>query len=256
MLALTAGIAGGRGWWWPRVLRCSAARGSAALVGWRWRSPSSRLFLQPVADALMPPLEDEARARPSAAPACCYDAIVVLGGGIGAGRAAACCPIPTSTTVPTASGMPPAFTIAALAPRIIVSGGSLLAEMASAADETEAEAMRLFLLDLGVPEAIVDRGRGAEHHREHPQRAGAGRRRARGAGDLGLPHAARAAAGAARRPRMSRPSPPTGGLPEARASWENWMPRLGALSVSASRLREIIWRYAFDIAAQRDALTP
>ena len=40
------------------------------------------MSLPPVADALMMPLQDEARAAAKAAPACCYDAIVVLGGGI------------------------------------------------------------------------------------------------------------------------------------------------------------------------------
>ena len=37
-----------------------------------------------VSDPLMRRLEDEARAQAAAAPACCYDAIVVLGGSIGA----------------------------------------------------------------------------------------------------------------------------------------------------------------------------
>src|SRR5689334_1774496 len=36
----------------------------------------------PVADLLLDPLQDRARAAEAQAPACCYDAIVVLGGGI------------------------------------------------------------------------------------------------------------------------------------------------------------------------------
>src|SRR5262245_24249772 len=36
----------------------------------------------PVADALLAPLQDEARTAAGGAPACCYDAIVVLGGGV------------------------------------------------------------------------------------------------------------------------------------------------------------------------------
>ena len=36
----------------------------------------------PVADALLEPLQDKARAAAAQAPACCYDAIVVLGGGM------------------------------------------------------------------------------------------------------------------------------------------------------------------------------
>src|SRR6478735_8600422 len=41
------------------------------------------LSLRPVSEALMATLQDQARAEAKAAPACCYDAIVVLGGGIG-----------------------------------------------------------------------------------------------------------------------------------------------------------------------------
>jgi uncharacterized SAM-binding protein YcdF (DUF218 family) len=91
-------------------------------------------------------LQDEARTAAKAAPACCHDAIVVLGGGIG----------------PATPPVPEPFTDSAeriwhaarlyrrgLAPRIIASGGG-------AADMSEAEAMRLFLTDLGVPaQAIV-----------------------------------------------------------------------------------------------------
>ena len=36
----------------------------------------------PVADALLEPLQDKARTAAAQAPACCYDAIVVLGGGM------------------------------------------------------------------------------------------------------------------------------------------------------------------------------
>ena len=36
----------------------------------------------PVADALLEPLQDKARAAAAEAPSCCYEAIVVLGGGM------------------------------------------------------------------------------------------------------------------------------------------------------------------------------
>src|SRR5579862_1258632 len=42
------------------------------------------LSFPPISDALMNSLEMQSRAAEAAAPACCYDAIVVLGGGIGA----------------------------------------------------------------------------------------------------------------------------------------------------------------------------
>ena len=79
--------------------------------------------LSPVSNALMLPLEDEARAEAAAAPACCYDAIVVLGGSIG-------------PAVPPLRPDPELFDSSdrvwhaarlfhrGLAPRIIVSGGS------------------------------------------------------------------------------------------------------------------------------------
>ena len=64
---------------------------------------------------------------------------------------------------------------------------------------TEAEAMRVFLIDLGVPaDAIVDEGKALntiENIRNVRAMVGDGPRRA---GDLGLSHAARAAAGGAR----------------------------------------------------------
>ena len=60
--------------------------------------------------------------------------------------------------LPIASGMPPSSIIAALRRRIIVSGGSLL-PLGGGPATTEAEAMRRFLVDLGVPsEAIVSEG--------------------------------------------------------------------------------------------------
>ena len=92
---------------------------------------------------------------------------------------------------------------------------------------TEAEAMRQFLLDLGVPaEAHRRRGQVAEHDREHPQRARHGRRRPRRAGHLGLSHAA-GAADLARRAGLNVGAFPDrlAVLPPAAPSWENWCRR-------------------------------
>ena len=113
------------------------------------------LSLYPVSDALMLPLEDEARAEAAAAPACCYDAIVVLGGSIG-------------PAVPQLRPDPELFDSSdrvwhaarlfhrGLAPRIIVSGGSFLVETGQAPPtQTEALAMRQFLVALGVPESAI-----------------------------------------------------------------------------------------------------
>jgi uncharacterized SAM-binding protein YcdF (DUF218 family) len=108
--------------------------------------------LSMVSDALLLPLENEARAEAAAAPACCYDSIVVLGGSIGAA-------IPPVRLDPHLFDSSDRLWHAArlfhrgVAPRIIVSGGSYQVEAGKApATQTEAVAMRQFLLALGVPE--------------------------------------------------------------------------------------------------------
>ena len=125
------------------------------------------LSFQPVADALMLPLEDEGAPRPPAAPACCYDAIVVLGGGIG-------------PAVPPLRPDPELFDSSdrvwhaarlfhrGLAPRIIVSGGSFRGDRPGAG-QRRPKPWRCgqFLLALGVPGGDRERGPLAEHDREH-----------------------------------------------------------------------------------------
>jgi uncharacterized SAM-binding protein YcdF (DUF218 family) len=115
------------------------------------------LSLAPVADALMKPLQDEARAEAAAAPACCYDAIVVLGGSIAPAD-------PPRYPEPGLVGGSDRLWKAArlyhrgIAPRIIVTGGMWSGE--GQAPVSEAAAMKLFLRDLGVPDsAIVEEGK-------------------------------------------------------------------------------------------------
>lgn len=104
------------------------------------------LSLAPVADALMVPLENEARRLAAEAPPCCYEAIVVLGGAVKR-------PLPPAR--PDADLSEGADRVwhaarlfkAGVAPRIILSGGAPDAP----GYMTEAHAMRAFLLDLGVP---------------------------------------------------------------------------------------------------------
>ena len=103
---------------WPRLGRLVAALAIAQLIVFS---------LYPVSNALMLPLEDKARAEAAAAPACCYEAIVVLGGGIG-------------PAVPPLRPDPDLFDSSdrvwhaarlfhrGLAPRIVVSGGSYFVE--------------------------------------------------------------------------------------------------------------------------------
>src|SRR4029450_10532107 len=103
----------------------------------------------PVADALLEPLQDRARAAAAEAPACCYEAIVVLGGGMTPAT-------PPFLMEPDLSDAADRVWYAAqlyhrgVARRIIASGGSFVEQRGGPAT-SEAEAMRRFLIDLGVP---------------------------------------------------------------------------------------------------------
>jgi len=100
--------------------------------------------LAPVSDALMIPLENEARRMAAQAPPCCYDSIVVLGGAVRPPR-------PPARPDPDLAEASDRVWYAArlfklnVAPRIILSGGP------EEGPWSEAAAMRVFLIDLGVP---------------------------------------------------------------------------------------------------------
>jgi uncharacterized SAM-binding protein YcdF (DUF218 family) len=111
--------------------------------------------LSPVADALLVPLENEARRLAAAAPGCCYDAIVVLGGAVRGARPPAL-PDPDLSDAADRVWHSARLFKRNVAPRIILSGGTPEGDSAT----SEAAAMRLFLLDLGVPDdRIVLEGR-------------------------------------------------------------------------------------------------
>lgn len=134
---------------------------TATLCGWRRTGTAIAaiaviegivLSLPPVADALMAPLQDEARAAAAQTKPCCYAAIVLLGGGI----------VPASPPhVPVAHLTDGADRLwhaarlfhAGIAPEIIVSGGRPGLE--ALAGDSEATAMRDFLQALGVPKSTV-----------------------------------------------------------------------------------------------------
>jgi uncharacterized SAM-binding protein YcdF (DUF218 family) len=104
------------------------------------------MSLSPVSDALMVPLENEARRLAAQAPPCCYDSIVVLGGAVKRAMP------PARPTPDLADGADRVWHAARLfklgvAPRGHLSGGAPDA----AAELSEAVAMRAFLVDLGVP---------------------------------------------------------------------------------------------------------
>ena len=191
----------------------------------------------PVADALLEPLQDKARAAAAEAPACCYDAIVVLGGGVTPAA-------PPLVMEPDLADAADRVWYAArlyhrgLARRIIVSGGSLLVTTSGPA-ATEAEAMRRFLVDLGVPsEAIVSEGTSMntlQNIRNVRQMVG----EARVALVTSAYHMPRALKLAHQGNLNVGAFPTDWHLPaEVRPSWENWVPSIAAMALSSISLRE------------------
>ena len=211
----------------PRLARLVAALAIAQLIVFS---------LSPVSDALMLPLEDEARAEAAAAPACCYEAIVVLGGSIG-------------PAVPPLRPDPELFDSSdrvwhaarlfhrGLAPRIIVSGGSYQVEAGQAPPtQTEALAMRQFLVALGVPESAI------ENMQETRALVGTGHVALVTSG-YHMPRALRLA----RKAGLDAEAFPTDWqvLPSATPWWESLTPSVGALAASGIAIREYLAR-AFD----------
>lgn len=220
------------------------------LVAFKWRRLALLVLLlavahivilsfPPVSDALMGYLEARSRVAEAAAPACCYEAIVVLGGGIGAAH-------PPEQPDPHLNDGADRIWHAArlwkrgLAPRIIVSGGSFLAQHGGPAT-TEADAMRLFLMDLGVPaDAITDEAQALntiDNIRNVRAIVGKGRV-ALVTSAYHMPRALQLAA----RAGLNVGAFPTDyqAVPAVRLPWDNWLPSIGGLGQSNLALREII----------------
>jgi uncharacterized SAM-binding protein YcdF (DUF218 family) len=219
-----------------------------ALCGWR-RSAQGivalgivqtlTLSFQPVGDALIRLLEDQAREAERLAPACCYAAIVVLGGGIAPAH-------PPEQPLPDLNENADRMWQAArlyrrgLAPRIIVTGGSFLARHGGP-PTTEAEAMRAFLLDLGVPaEAIADEPEAlntVENIRNVHAMVGDGLV-ALVTSAYHMPRALQIAARAGLRVGAF----PTDyqATPSTRLPWDNWMPSVDGLGSSIMAIKELI----------------
>jgi uncharacterized SAM-binding protein YcdF (DUF218 family) len=191
----------------------------------------------PVADALLVPLEEQARAAEAHAPACCYDAIVVLGGGMTPAA-------PPYLMDPDLSDAADRIWYAArlyhrgVAKKIIVSGGSFAAYIGAPAT-SEAEAMRRFLIDLGVPsEAIVSEGNSLntrQNIRNVRQMVGDARVALVTSG-YHMPRALMLA----RRGDLNVGAFPTDWRAPAamRSSWDNWVPSIAAMAWSSISLRE------------------
>jgi uncharacterized SAM-binding protein YcdF (DUF218 family) len=179
-----------------------------ALFGWRRAAQAVValgiahpliLSFQPVGDALMPTLEDQAREAARQAPACCHVAIVVLGGGISPAHP----PEPPPTT--------------------------------------GAEAMRVFLLDLGVPtETIRDEPEAlntVENIGNVHAMLGDGRV-ARVTSAYHRPRALQIAAQA----KLNVGACPTDyqATPSVRLPWDSWMPSIDRLGSSIMAIKELI----------------
>jgi uncharacterized SAM-binding protein YcdF (DUF218 family) len=202
------------------------------------------LSFPPVATALTRHLENDARPLVAGNQPCCYEAIVVLGGGIAPAA-------PPYTMEPQLTDASDRIWLAArmfkagAAPRIIVSGGSFVEQQGGPAT-TEAEAMRRFLLDLGVPnEAIVSEGK-ALNTIENIRNVRALVKEGKVAIITSAFHVPRVAK-LARRGGLdfavfgvdwSMPS-------DAIAWWEVWLPSVGALDQSNRAVRELV-ALAFD----------
>ncbi|MBS0524762.1 MAG: YdcF family protein [Proteobacteria bacterium] len=208
------------------------------------------LSFQPVGDALMGSLESRSRAAAALAPPCCYDAIVVLGGGIGAAH-------PPELPEPHLDDGADRVWEAArlwkrgLAPRIIVSGGSFLAQHGGP-PLTEADAMRVFLLDLGVPaDAITDESKALNTiDNIRNVRAIIGNRKvALVTSAYHMPRALQLAALAG----LDVGAFPTDYhvAPATRLPWDNWLPSIDGLTLSRLALHEIV---ALNLDGRRSSL--
>lgn len=231
---------------------------SLRMVGWRRLAAAILgvsifqtliLSFPPVSGMLIGRLEAKARNLTAGSPRCCYEAIVVLGGGIAPAA-------PPHTTEPELTeGSDRIWQAARLyragvAPKIIVSGGSFIERQGGPAT-TEAEAMRRFLLDLGVPdEAIVSEGKSLNtiENIDNVREMVKGGRVAIVTSAYHVPRAAELAS--------------KGGLDFAMIGvdwsapdtatpwWERWLPSVMALSYSNRALRELV-ALAFDRRGER-----
>ncbi len=231
------------------------------LVGWRRLAvvPFGLALVQilvlsfpPVAGMLNRQLEEKARKLVAGNRPCCYDAIVVLGGSI----APAAPPYTMEPELNDASDriwQAARMFKAGAAPRIIVTGGSFVEQQGGPAT-TEAEAMRRFLVDLGVPsDAIVSEGK-ALNTIENIRNVRELVKEGRVAIVTSAFHVPRAA-------RLAR----QGGLDfaifgvdwsvpdDAIAWWEAWLPSVTALGESNLAIKELV---ALTVDRRGESLAP
>ena len=206
----------------------------------------------PVADAMLLPLEDQARAAAATAPPCCYDSIIVLGAGV-VTAAPPLRPDPELTDSSDRLWHAMRLYRRGIAPRIVVSGGSYTAR-SGGPSQTEAEAMREVLVDMGVPaDRIVLEGRSLntiDNIREVRALVGS-ERVALVTSGFHMPRALRLA----RQAQLNAEAFPTDWrvAPSARPAWETLLPSVDAMANATIALREHI-ALAFD--RRGDSLKP
>ena len=216
------------GWWrlgWAAIL---AAASITSIISW-----------PPLGDTLLGYIEDKARAAEAATPRCCFDAIVVLGGGVAPA-------VPPEREFPSLTESADRVWTAArlyragIAPRIIVSGGGFLAENNGPAT-TEAEAMRRFLVELGVPDSAIVSESGSNNTIENIFNV----RRMVGDRPVALitsafhrPRAMRIASVA----KLNASAFPVNfhALRSTRPPWENWVPTIEGMGETMLGVRELI----------------
>ncbi len=192
-----------------------------------------------VGDTLMGYVEDKARLAERTTPRCCFDAIVVLGGGIAPA-------VPPERDFPSLTESADRIWIAArlykqgIAPRIIVSGGGFLSANNGPAT-TEAEAMRRFLVELGVPDsAIVSEGSSNNtiENIYNVQKMVGDHPVALVTSAYHMPRAMRIAAAA----KLNVSAFPVNynALRSTRPPWENWLPTIEGLGETIIGLQEIV----------------
>lgn len=185
-----------------------------------------------VADALVAPLERQARIEAAKARPCCYFAIVVLGGGIVPASP------PAIASPHLVDGADRTWHAARLfrqdvAPRVIVSGGT------SISGQTEAQAMEQFLTELGVPDRAIlrdDNARNTIENIAEVRRLVGDERVALVTSAYHMPRAMRLArlAGLNASAFPTDWQVPRSALPD----WARWLPNLEASLTASRALRE------------------
>ena len=182
------------------------------------------LSFPPVGDALIAPLQDEARREAALAKPCCYSAIVVLAGGRGPARVLHGAKLYR----------------AGVASRIILTGGDLSSDP-GVASEPDGDYMKRFLVSLGIPaDALIaeDLARNTGENIANVRAIVGDEPVALVTSAYHMPRSLKLA----RRGDLKASAFPTDFMSTVadRPIWSNWLPTIDAMQVSATALWEYI----------------